>query len=914
MKSSLLRFALPCISLWCVANAATAQDRPFDPLRDLEGYRRVAQGPWADAYALEIFSGLTGTPLAPMLLEDVRKRWLEERVKVDAMVADAPLDAEARMLRRRIARHPALKGLALAEDRSRAPFVLFIQRAGIAEDAKVAQVGELHGAWLGAAHEVVREQLLSPAGARPIAARTSVGVVLLATASIYGKLRPELGSDGWSNTATWDRHERLLVGCDDDHGKRAPHARVMGVVRESVRALLEAHCADASGSLGDLWLEQGLVLRYSQCREEDPAALAKPRPRVDLLGRLARDADGAERKAAAFLPLSRFAGLADASALEQALEDNAKARGAPVLEWNDGVVSAWAQAEAWMHFLMDGREGRRRAGIVRYLGRVLAGERGANALRDALDGEDLSSIEVDFTAWLAETWRAEGGAEQDGGSPFQELYPAADSPESTTAAATPMRPVGRDPGADAEWRWAHAQAFAMAAAGAFQAAKQAYEDLEASGPPEPWASRTSRELARVRDALDWRDIMEGELSSRGATLVLEHGGKPVTLRIESLEDGRLVFAPNKSGLESILLEEVRPADWLRRQFKPGDPLRPMPALLAWLGAMARDRSWQDFPAGPDSEATAALRLDVATWYEEAHEDAAAAKAISQLDGARTPASKSEAELQLSSIESLLEFSGSKLVQLRRDAILRRARVALDAMAGELRPADVLVGEVSEQAEGGIVAKWGFEHFAQLADFAPEVRLGEEHLRAHRTRAVRTSEPAASVEADSLVLRGAGAWSLPLAVEAPYSVSIKFKVDDDPATRGKSTPFVAVLHGAAGPEAWILTEASGSIVERDGRDAAPREVAGTGRWAPGREAALAMHHDGASLKCSVDGKPAGVMTDMRRRGGRICLVVSGDQAVRIDEIQVEGALDPAWWAGARAAWLDKRIRRVSSLVK
>ena len=894
--------------LACLVAPAAAQKTIFEPARDLEGFRQRAEGPWADAYALEVYTGLSGSELNAILLEDVRKRWLEERTKVDAIVAGDAWNAGAWMVGKRVARHPALKQLALVEDRSRPPFVVHVQGEGPASAARTAEVAALHGAWLQAAHAALRRDLLAYAGAQEAPGRGAVGVVLLATRSVYEGLQPDLGVDGWSNTASWDRTRRLVVGCDDDHNKKTPQGRVRGVVREAVRALLEAHATAPDGTLGDLWLEQGLVLRYSQCRESDPASLGKPEPRQDLLTRLAQEAQVSERRAALFMPLARLVGVADAAGLEQAFLDLAEERGVPPPTRDDCIVVAWAQSEAWMHFLLDGRDGRRRAGLARYFGAAARGERGWEELRKALGGESDAALQDDFAAWLGEQWKAAATPGAEGGKLHLGLYPAAEATRS--APGSPGAPSsGLDEG---ESMLAHAAAFAHATRGAFGAAKAAFDELLASSPAEPWASRARRDADRIEAALRWREGMEAALALPGAKLVLERGGRKHNLVVESLVDGRLTLSPGKSGVSSIALEEIAPADWLRQSSKKGDPLEPTPLLRAWLGALAGDPKWDRAIERDADEPALALKEDAFVWYPEMLKSAVAAGKLAVVDELPSASDRASAESLLGAIESALEHRKLAFVAQREAELLARARLALQVAALELGPADATRAEVSELPDGRIKLRWGFEDARQLDDIEHEPTIGQDQLRERKQLSRLRLEPQASIENSALVLRGPGVWALPLSLEAPYSIKLKLKVKDDLQKELKETPYFGILHSVAGPRRWILTDPFGGVVELDEGSGMSRDAG----IAPGRKllvdeaTTVQISHEGVNMSCGADGKWTSTLPAMRRRAGRVYLVAVGDYALRVEDLEIEGGIDRSWYASMRAQWIERRYARLA----
>lgn len=908
MKSILhaCKFAIAFFA--CVAAPAAAQKTIFDPARDLEGFRQRAEGPFADAYALEVYTGLAGAELNATLLEDVRKRWLEERAKVDAVVAGDAWNAGAWMIAKRVARHPALRRVALAEDGSRPPFVVHVQREGPDSAAHSAEVGALHGAWLQAAHAAVQKDLLLASGAKLAPGRGAVGVVLLATRSVYEDLQPDLGVDGWSNTASWDRARRLVVGCDDDHAKKAPQGRVRGVVREAVRALLEAHVSAPDGTLGDLWLEQGLVLRYSQCREPDPASLGKPAPRQDLLMRLAQEAQVSERRAALFLPLARLVGIADSAALEKAFLDQAEERGVPAVAWDDCVVVAWAQSEAWMHFLLDGRDGRRRAALARYLGAAARGERGFEQLRKTMGGESAASLQDDFAAWLGEQWKAAGTPGAEGGALHAGLYPSAGAsrPDAGSAGAASS---GLDEG---ESMLAHAAAFAHATGGAFGAAKAAFDELLASSPSEPWASRARRDRERIEAALAWRAAMEAALGLPGAKLALERGGKKHNLVVEALVDGRLTLAPGKSGVASIALEEIAPADWLRQSFKKGEPHEPTPLVRAWLGALAGDPKWDRAIERDIDERALALKEDVFVWYPEMLKSAVAAGKLAVVDGLPGASDRAGAETLLAAIEAALEHRKLAFVAQREGELLARARLALQIAAQELGPADVTRAEVANLADGRIKVRWGFEDARQLDDIEHEATIGQDQLRERKKLSRLRLEPQASIENSALVLRGPGVWALPLSLEAPYSIKLKLKVKDDLQKELKETPYFGILHSVAGANRWILTDPFGGVVELDEGSGISRDagIAPTRKLLVDEATTIQISHEGLNLSCGADGKWTSTLTAMRRRAGRVYLVAVGDYALRVEDLEIEGKVDRSWYATMRSDWIERHYARLA----
>jgi hypothetical protein len=908
MKSLVRAACIASIACSVLVVPGAAQKTAFDPARDLDGFRQRAEGPFADAYALDVYTGLAGAELNATLLEDVRKRWLEERTKVDAIVAGDAWSAGAWMVAKRVARHPALKRLALAEDRSRPPFVVHVQREGPDSAAHSAEVAALHGEWLLAAHAVVQRDLLLASGAKLAPGRGAIGVVLLATRSVYEDLQPDLGVDGWSNTASWDRARRLVVGCDDDHNKKAPQGRVRGVVREAVRALLEAHVSAPDGTLGDLWLEQGLVLRHAQCREPDAASLGKPAPRQDLLTRLAQEAQVAERRAALFLPLERLVGVADSAGLEKAFLDQAEERGVPAAAWDDCVVVAWAQSEAWMHFLLDGRDGRRRAALARYFGAAARGERGWPALQKTMGGESSASLHDDFAAWLGEQWKAAATPGTEGGALHLGLYPAAGAARAGGGAARATQ-GGLDEG---ESMLAHAAAFAHAASGAFGAAKAAFDELLASAPTEPWASRARRDLERIEEALRWRAGMEAALSLPGAKLVLERGGRKHNLVVESLADGRLALAPGKSGVASIALEEIAPADWLRQSFKKGDPLEPPPMLRAWLGALAGDPKWDRPIEREVDERALALKEDAFVWYPEMLKSAVAAGKLAIVDALPGASDRASAEALLAAIEAALEHRKLAFVAQREGELLARARLALQIAAQELGPADVTRAEVANLADGRIKVRWGFEDARQLDDIEHESAIGQDQLRERKKLSRLRLEPQASIENSALVLRGPGVWALPLSLEAPYSIKLKLKVKDDLQKEIKETPYFGILHSVAGPQRWILTDPFGGVVELDEGSGMSRDMG----VAPGRKllidesTTIQISHEGVNMSCGADGKWTSTLNAMRRRAGRVYLVAVGDYALRVEDIEIEGKVDRSWYATMRAEWIERQYARLA----
>lgn len=905
-----------CILLLCVFVApAAAQKTVFDPARDLDGFEARSSGPWADAYALEVFTGLAGAELNASLLEDVRKRWLEERTKVDLVVKGEPFAAAAWMTEKRMARHAALKRLSYAQERGTPPFVVYVQREAGAPETAVKGTLDLYMPWLAGAQAALKQAVLLPGGAKEAQGRGATGVVLLATREQYESLRPELGNDGASNTATWDRARRLVVGCDDEYNKKSNAARVRGVVRETVRALLEAHATGPDGVVGDLWLEQGLVLRYAQCREDDPALLAKPKLRIDLLTRLAQEAQVRERREALFLPLERLCGLADLAALERASLETAEARGVAPATWDDAVVLAYAQSEAWMHFLFEAQDGKRAPGIVRYAAGALRGERGAQALVKALGGERCEELQAAFAAWLGAQWKALDPSQKDQPDPFAGLYAPlrAAAEAKPSASAAPQAAVEVDA---AEAMLRHAGAFALAARGAFEGAQVRYAELLRAAPPEPWRGRAERDLKRVEDALVWRGAYAPALAEPGAKLVVERGGKKVSLALAAVDGATLRFVANKQGIDSLALEEIAPGEWLKQTYKKGAPGELPGYLRAWFSALAQEPKW-DRDLGKDlSDETLALKEDVFVWYPEMLASAQAALELERLDALPSPEDRASAETVLKAIEEVLKARKLAFVAAREAELLARARLCLGVAANELGPADATRADVSAGADGRVKVHWGFDKPEQLHDIELEQQIGQEQLEARRKLVRLRRDPLASIENSALTLRGPGVWSLPISLEAPYTIKLKLKIKDDLQKEIKETPYFGILHSVAGKQAWILTDPFGGTTELDEASGMSRDagIAPNKRLLVDETTTIEISHEGVNLNCGANGKWTSTLPLMRRRFGRVYLVAIGDYALRVEDIEIEGRIDRSWYQAMRAEWIERQYERLKGGAK
>ena len=902
------------------APSGAAQKTVFDPVRDLEGYAERSQGAWADAYALDVYADLRGAELTPAMVEDVRKRWLQERIQVDGVVKGEPFAAAAWLLDKRMNRHAALKRLAYTQDRSKPPFVLYVQReSGAPESATQATVA-LYAPWLLAAHDALKRAVLLPSGAKEAQGRGAVGVVLLANREQFESLRPDLGNDGASNTATWDRARRFVVGCDDEYNKKSDASRVRGIVRESVRALLDAYVTAPDGQLGDVWLEQGLVLRFSQCRSEGPATLASPSIRPDLLTRLAQEAQVRERRDALYLPLARLCGLADAQALERASLETAEARGVPAAQWDDAVLLAYAQAEAWAHFFFDAHNGKRASGYVRYAAGALRGERGVQALSKAMGGETPEALQAEWAAWLSAQWKAQAKAQDPKATevddPFAGLWATDASAAPVSSARKPeagTTEVALD-GTEALVR--HAAAFACAVRGSFAQAKVAYADLVGAMQPEPWRSRAARDLARVEQALLWRSAYIATLAAPGSKLTVERNGKKHSLPVESFDEMTLRLGSNKLGLEELAWEAITPADWLKQTIKKGAAEDMPPVVRAWLAALAREPKWDRGLEKDISEEVLALKEDVFVWYPEMLASADAAVLLAELDALPAPEDRASAERTLRAIAGVLASRKLEFVAQREAELLARGRLCLQLAANELGPADTTRADVSLLPDGRVKVHWGFDKERQLDDIELETEVGQDQLTQRRNLVRLRPEPRASIENSALVLRGPGVWALPISLEAPYTIKVKLKVRDDLQKEVKETPYFGILHSIVGEQSWLLTDPFGGVIEIDQAAGFTREagLSKTRTLLIDETTTIEISHEGVNMSCGSNGKWTSTLNLMRRRTGRVCLVAVGDYAMRVEDIEIEGKIDRSWYAQRRAVWIEREYERLKGAAK
>lgn len=902
----------------CIQTAA-AQKTVFDPARDLDGYAERSQGVWADAYGLDVYADLRGAELTAAMVEDVRKRWLQERIQIDGVVKGEPFAAAAWMLDKRMARQAALKRLAYTQDRSKPPFVVYVQRESGAPEAATQATLALYMPWLQAAHDALKRAVLLPSGAKEAQGRGALGVVLLANREQFESLRPDLGNDGASNTATWDRARRLVVGCDDEYNKKSDASRVRGIVRESVRAVLDAYVTAPDGQVGDLWLEQGLVLRFSQCRPEGPAALASPAMRQDLLTRLVQEAQVRERRDALFVPLAKLCGVADLQAFERVSLETAEARGVPAAQWEDAVMLAYAQAEAWAHFFFDAHNGKRASGYVRYAAGALRGERGPQALSKALGGESAEALQAEWALWLSSQWKAQLQAHDPKAGevvdPFAGLW-AADA-SAPGASARKLEASNADvvmDGTEALVR--HATAFAFAVRGSFAQAKVAYVELTGATQPEPWRSRAARDLARVEQALLWRNAYSATLATPGSKLTIEREGKKHSLIVESLDDTAVRVGANKLGLQELVWEAITPADWLKQTIKKGATEDLPPLVRAWFAALAREPKWDRGLEKDISEKALALKEDVFVWYPEMLASADAAVLLAELDALPAAEDRATAERTLRAIESVLKSRKLEFVAQREAELLARGRLCLQLAANELGPADTTRADVSLLPDGRVKVHWGFDKDRQLDDIELETEVGQDQLTQRRNLVRLRPEPRASIENSALVLRGPGVWALPIALEAPYSIKVKLKVRDDLQKEVKETPYFGILHSVVGEQSWLLTDPFGGVIEIDQAAGFTREagLSKTRTLLIDETTTIEISHEGVNMSCGANGKWNSTLSLMRRRTGRVCLVAVGDYAMRVEDIEIEGKIDRSWYAQRRGVWIEREYERLKGNTK
>ena len=543
------------------------------------------------------------------------------------------------------------------------------------------------------------------------------------------------------------------------------------------------------------------------------------------------------------------------------------------------LTSLSFQCGAFVHFLMEAEDGKRRDLLATFEGRAMnARGSGANAVAAAFG--DLDQLDKEFWAYLhSEHMRL-----------HPEFDPKAARPKAVgTAAAAPIE-ASFDPASLAftpeEGDALFGLALYEARSGRLDAAATRLAKLVENSED----SRAEREGQRVTDLLAARDAFIAYLVESGEKLRVELEEGKLSAQVKGFEAGVLTLGSNRLDLEKLPIERVGLVELVRAMGKE-DPEFGSDLTLAYAYALEEDgrlktklRRVED--DGGLLKDAMSMGSHSAVGLLSADIERCSQVNLDELDTA-------QAEAVVESLSRLAPYSGDiPFVKARRQGLKRLAEEAYSVIL-DAAPLEQLMGGKLERLDGGRVRlTYDFSDPAQLQDFVRDDAYQARYRATFPTTDVDATKTSCDVESGSLNLFGAVGLRLPLNFKGPQRLNYEFAVGSEDST--SSSLYYAIIASICDDRqgSWVSNFNFGGLIALDLRTKTRdvSDVTAGQQLYLGQPYRFALDHSGDRTTWILDDVPQNSVAVGELTEGEVFILAHTNAMIQITELSIEGVID------------------------
>jgi hypothetical protein len=806
----------------------------------------------------------------------------------------------------RLSVHPRLRDIEWRSDDTLAPLVFLTQRPLPAD-----KVAGFHGPWLQRLEQEFRERVAEPAGLRAGAPHTVV--CLFASEVEWRRYADHEGVALYPpRYGTYDQRLGVTLACEGPRGSAAA-ARLRPPLRAFATALVASHYSGVGSSMPEAWIALGLPDYLSFQTGTSPDELAVPACDPTHLATLVEVLQRADLRAV-YLPtvgeLSAASAFGDLWPAMQARAEEARVD-APLEGYASRVFHELLPL--WMHFLLDGEDGRHREAFARYLKSAMQGGGGPAALATAFSGASLEDVERAFLNWVYAQYRVAGLGNEYGARPIELLFDeraalSASGAVTASAAALDSTRLLPDP---RDVSTAHAQALELAARGEYGQAIAQVEELWTRERAGAHGERLGRELERLKQFAMLRDAFLVESVAKGRRLPLVVEGKKRTFKLLGVSQGIVELDDRKKELPVVRVEDLDPHLLAKEMSKLGEAYRPA-EVPSWMRLyayiLAGDSTWTKL-LKDRSEAAEAVRADRES-YDVLVPTGAAARDLERIAARTLPLNDSSAQTTEDDLRALLKTHGELLIVRERLVHLRQLARSAEEVLFEMRGLRALFsGDCKELGDGRVRLLYEFDHTAELDDFIEHADYLPDFRGTLPALLKPAGEAETTLEEGAWTVLGATSYRHILPFVAP--VTVKWKIKYGYVTPG-GTPdihdFLAVCDNGA--ESYAALTGMGSLVVVDKPGYHRFEHVGSDKpFTAHKVFELELEHDGRVVTSRVNGEPVREVPCGPRTAGRALLFFHTDVPASIEELVIEGRVDPLERKALRDTWVESRLSEI-----
>ena len=367
------------------------------------------------------------------------------------------------------------------------------------------------------------------------------------------------------------------------------------------------------------------------------------------------------------------------------------------------------------------------------------------------------------------------------------------------------------------------------------------------------------------------------------------------------------FEDRKKELPEIRVEDLDPLLLAKEMTVLTDEYRPaeVPAWMRLYGyVLAGERAWTKL-LKDRSTAAEALRGDRES-YERLVPTGAAARDLERLAGRALPLSEADAGDTEADLRALLQTHGElHLVRERMEPLLELARAAEERLFEVRGLRSLFRGECKELGDGRVRISYELEDPAELQDFTPDPRYNA-LFRSTLPELLTAGDTHVGVAEGALNAIGATSYRHVLSFVAPVTVRWKFRYG---YVTPEGTPdihdFVAVCDDGQGNYAALTGFGGLVVLDKPGYHRF-EHVQSDRPFKPHQVFEFELEHDGRVVSSRVDGEPVKEVPSGPRTSGHLLLFFHTDTPVSIDELVIEGRVDPEVREALRGAWVAERL--------
>jgi hypothetical protein len=286
----------------------------------------------------------------------------------------------------------------------------------------------------------------------------------------------------------------------------------------------------------------------------------------------------------------------------------------------------------------------------------------------------------------------------------------------------------------------------------------------------------------------------------------------------------------------------------------------------------------------------------------------AAKVVDELSRTPPPKTRAEAEPVLRTLRDLLKAHGrTPCVALKKDALSRCARSALEATVLDYDGADFVRGKLTPAADGAMTLAYEFDDARELEDF----QIAKGHLAEWRAKhgsgSNKEEESVGKIEDGQLLLRGNAMWRLPIGFIAPFTMRVKYSrghVEEGKLHRMPSLGFSVCDDGK---DSYVHVSAYGSVYSVDAKTGTMSQAGPESSvYVPNQTYELDIVHDGRKVAAILDGNAVAKAEVGLLRGGGIEILAVCDNDAALHRIEITGKIDRGSLAAAGKAWVKRSL--------